>query len=98
MTINNNNFNRYALAEIKANTNYKITFTADGTFCLQFSEGRMESSIVKPLTKPLKGIAASYNISIKTVNGGMLFVVKDAKNSLNNTWTQLTDFVIEEVI
>jgi hypothetical protein len=95
MNIVNNNFDRYEITEIKANTNYKISFVSDGTFNLQFGEGNFDSSVIKPLTKPLKGIASMYNINIKTNKGGVLFLSDNHKTP--TTWTTLTEFIIEEV-
>ena len=94
MKIINNNFDKYEIAEIKANTAYKISFISDGTFNLQFAE--MEaSSIIKPLTKPLKGIASTYNINIKTNKGGVLLLLDNHKTP--TTWITLDQFIIEEV-
>jgi hypothetical protein len=98
MIINNNDFIRHELFEIKPHTTYKINFTSNGTFYLQFAEGRMESQVVKPLTKPLKGIADTYHLTVTTVNGGMLFLMNNHKNKADTTWTHLLDFTIEEVI
>lgn len=88
----------YKIANIEANKKYRISFDVDNRFQLQFSQKKMNTEIIKPLTRNLRGIAAHYSYTVApTVDGELLLV--DLMDILSGgiEWVLINNITVEVV-
>lgn len=97
-SIVNINSKNYKIADIEAGKRYKIDFDIDGHFQLQFAHQKENSSIIKPITRNLRGVVAHYSYTVfATVSGSLL--ITDLSNILpgNDEWKNITNLCVEEL-
>jgi hypothetical protein len=97
-TINNVGDNAYPIAKIIANKKYQVRFTCNNRIQFRFAQQKDGSTITKPITRNMYGIASNYTFTILPTVTGTLCIIDDS-NVLpgGEEWTELTNIVVEEI-